>query len=293
MNVTRSNGKVQRTPWAWAIGSAIVLTATAAGAMEEYLGPCDVVASKDAKTLYVANADARQLAYVELSTGKVTRRVDMPAEPTGLALSPDGTKLVVTCAAPKSTVVVIDTVWDLMNDGASNPKSTKSMILAPRTPPAMAEGVRPTAEAAVRASIQHILFADRPEEEAAAIDAYLESLAPVPSPYLVDGRLSRAAQRGRRLFESSRVGCYRCHPAPLYTDLKMHNVGTKSPYGYTERFDTPTLVEVWRTVPYLHDGRYTTVKELIAKGKHGKTRGRVEELSESEIDDLVEFVLSL
>ena len=129
--------------------------------------------------------------------------------------------------------------------------------------------------------------------EAAAIDAYLKSLRPVPSPQLVDGRLSPAAERGKKLFGSSRVGCYRCHPAPRYTDLKLHNVGTRRPYGFTDRFDTPTLIEVWRSAPYLHDGRYLTIKALITEGKHGKSRGRIEELSEQEIDDLVEFVLSL
>jgi len=183
--------------------------------------------------------------------------------------------------------------WDLMNDGVGNFKSTKSMILAYKTPPMMAEGVRPTAEAAVRSGLKHILFASRPEEEAAAIDAYLKSLRPVPSPYLVGGRLSPAAWRGKRLFESDEIGCHKCHPAPLYTDLKMHDVGTKSKYELADRYDTPTLIEVWRTAPYLHDGRYLTIKELIAEGKHGKSRGRVEELSEQQIDDLAEFVLSL
>ena len=89
------------------------------------------------------------------------------------------------------------------------------------------------------------------------------------------------------------MGCYKCHPAPLYTDLKRHNVGTRSPNEYGERFDTPTLVEVWRTAPYLHDGRYTTVKELLAEGKHGLKRGPDDEVSEQELNDLVAFVLSL
>ena len=183
--------------------------------------------------------------------------------------------------------------WDLLNDGHNNAKNTKSMLLAHATPPTMSEGVRPSGEAAVRAGIQHILFADRPEEEAAAIDKYLRSLRPVPSPYLVDGRLSPAAERGKLLFESKRVGCSRCHPAALYSDLMMHDVGTRSPFGYTDRFDTPTLVEVWRTAPYLHNGRYVTIKELIAEAKHGNSRGCIDELSEQQIDDLVEFVLSL
>ena len=183
--------------------------------------------------------------------------------------------------------------WDLMNDGPSNPKNTKSMLLAHRTPPAMAEGVRGTAEIAVRSGLEHILFTDRPEEEAAAIDAYLKSLRPVPSPRLVRGGLSPAARRGQKLFQSDRCGCQRCHPPPLYTDLRMHNVGTRSPHQRNGRFDTPTLVEVWRTAPYLHDGRYTTIRQLLVEGRHGLPRGRAGDLDEQEIGDLAEFVLSL
>jgi len=43
----------------------------------------------------------------------------------------------------------------------------------------------------------------------------------------------------------------------------------------------------------MHDGHYTTIKELIVKGKHGNSGGDVDKLSEPEIEDLVEFVLSL
>jgi cytochrome c peroxidase len=184
--------------------------------------------------------------------------------------------------------------WDLLNDGVGNPKNTKSMLLAHRTPPAMAEGVRPTAEAGVRAGLSGILFADIPEEEAAAIDEYLRSLKAVPSPHLVDGQLSPAGKRGQKLFESDRTGCRDCHPAPLYTDLKRQSVASRGAADYVDAFDTPTLIEAWRTAPYLHDGRYATVKELIVNGKHGLADpGRGAPLTEQEIDDLVEFVLSL
>jgi YVTN family beta-propeller protein len=183
--------------------------------------------------------------------------------------------------------------WDLMNDGGGNPKNTKSMLLAHETPPAMAVGVRATAEEAVRSGLIHILFTQRPEEEAVAIDDYLKSLQPVPSPRRVDGRLSAAAERGRELFHSERVGCDRCHPAPRYTDLKTHNVGTRNPNDLVSRFDTPTLVETWRTAPYLHDGRYLTLEQVFTEGRHGLPRGPGNELTEEEIRDLVEFVLSL
>ncbi|MCK5173033.1 MAG: YncE family protein, partial [Planctomycetes bacterium] len=74
--------------------------------------------------------------------------------------------------------------WDLLNDGIGNPKQTKNLVLSHKTAPTMATGIRPDAETAVRAGIKFIQFAVRPEEDAVAIDEYLKSLEPAPSPYL-------------------------------------------------------------------------------------------------------------
>jgi len=181
--------------------------------------------------------------------------------------------------------------WDLLNDGLGNPKNTKSLLLSHRTPPAMVTGVRPTAEAAVRAGIRHIQFAVRPDEDAQAIDAYLKSLKPVPSPYRGGGRLQAAIRRGEKLFESA--GCAHCHPAPLYTDMKKHDAGLGLGREAGTAFDTPTLVEVWRTAPYLHDGRAVTIEEVLTKynpqDKHGKTSN----LTPEEIADLAAYIRSL
>jgi cytochrome c peroxidase len=184
--------------------------------------------------------------------------------------------------------------WDLLNDGCDNPKNAKSLLYAHRTPPAMSLGVRSTAEVAVRAGLRHILFTEQPEATAQAMDAYLQSLAPVPSPHLVNGSLSPAAERGRKLFMNDKLGCARCHPPPLYTDCRTHDVGTR---GREDRpkdeFDAPTLVELWRTGPYLHDGAAPTVRDVHAAqgsaGRHGDTA----HLSDQERDDLAEFLLSL
>jgi len=181
--------------------------------------------------------------------------------------------------------------WDLTNDGVGNPKNTKSMLLAHRTPPAMSTGVRPNAEAAVRAGLEHILFAEAGEAEAAAIDAYLRALRAAPSPVLRRGELSPGALRGKKVFE--RVGCARCHPPPLYTDRRSHEMGTQNACDQRRAFDTPTLVEVWRTAPYLHDGRYATLEELLREGKHGLAGETLDRLSEQQFRDLVRFVRSL
>lgn len=180
--------------------------------------------------------------------------------------------------------------WDLLNDGLGNPKNTKSLLLAHETPPAMISGVRGNAEAAVRAGIRHIQFVVRPEQEAAAIDEYLKSLKPVPSPNLVEGRLSESAERGQKIFD--KAGCSLCHTGPLYTDLKTHDIGTGKDLDKDRSFDTPTLVEVWRTAPYLYDGRAATIKDVLTTYNPGDKHGVTSNLTEAEIKDLAEFVMS-
>ena len=184
--------------------------------------------------------------------------------------------------------------WDLLNDGIGNPKNTRSLLLAHRTPPAMSLGVRETAEDAVRAGIRHILFTVQPPEVAEAIDEYLKSLKPVPSPRLVKGKLSPAARRGENLFRSRETRCAECHPPPLFTNLKSYDVGTRGPSDRsTDVFDTPTLIELWRTAPYLHDGSVAQLRDLLTfanpKDQHGKTS----HLTADQISDLCEYLLSL
>ncbi len=181
--------------------------------------------------------------------------------------------------------------WDLLNDGAGNPKSTKSLLLSHKTPPAMVSGVRASAEVAVRAGIEHILFADRPEQEARAIDAYLLSLKDVPSPRLEHGRLNRYARRGRRVFK--KAGCMECHPPPYYTNMKWYNVGTGWGDSRDVKYDTPTLIEVWRTSPYLYDGRADSMYKVLRTYNRRDVHGKTLDLNLSEINDLNEFILSL
>jgi YVTN family beta-propeller protein len=182
--------------------------------------------------------------------------------------------------------------WDLLNDGIGNPKNNKSLLLVHKTPPAMSTGVRDSAEVAVRSGIKHILFTVQPPEVADSIDEYLKSLKPVPSPYLVKGKLAKAAERGRKVF--LQADCANCHPGPLFTDLKSYDVGTTGRFDRTDKeFDTPTLVELWRTAPYLHDGSATTVREVLTTHNKGDQHGKTSTLSKEQLDDLTEYLLSL
>jgi len=60
-----------------------------------------------------------------------------------------------------------------------------------------------------------------------------------------------------------------------------------------KRLDTPTLCEVWRTAPYLHDGRADTLKSIFREHNSGDLHGFTSSLTAQELADMIEFVLSL
>jgi DNA-binding beta-propeller fold protein YncE len=264
-------------------------------------GPRAVVVVRGAA--YVAEFFSDSVATVDLTTRSLGSAISLSAAaPTGperegerlfhdASICHQGWQSCASCH-PEGRVDGLN--WDLLNDGPGNPKNTKSLLLCSQTPPAMCLGIRETAEQAVRSGFRHILFAKRPEPEAVAIDAYLRSLQPMPSPRLVNGNLSRSALRGKALFESARTGCFTCHPPGLFTDLRSYDVGTRGSYDKAgDKFDTPTLVELWRTAPYLHDGSAATIREVLTTRKPHDQHGRTSSLSRRQIEDLCAYLLSL
>jgi cytochrome c peroxidase len=77
--------------------------------------------------------------------------------------------------------------------------------------------------------------------------------------------------------------------------LNLHDVGTGD--GPREKmgpkFDTPTLVGVYRTGPYLHDGRARTLRDVLTTCNADDRHGKTSHLKPPEIGDLVAFLKSL
>jgi mono/diheme cytochrome c family protein len=176
--------------------------------------------------------------------------------------------------------------WDLMNDGIGNPKNVRSLLLSHQRSPLGWLGVRETADNAVRAGFIHILFTTPPEAEVQSIEAYIENLQQVPSPRLINGQLSESAKRGEKIFSKS--GCIDCHTPPIYTNLKKVPIGLGTGPDEGKSFVVAPLREVWRTAPYLHDGRAPTIGEAILSCC---TDAR--NLTDAELSYLIEFIGSL
>jgi YVTN family beta-propeller protein len=107
--------------------------------------------------------------------------------------------------------------------------------------------------------------------------------------------LTPAELRGKAVFESPETDCARCHPAPLYTDLRVHDVGTADAYGewFGPLLDTPTLRFLYDSAPYLHDGSAATLHDVLTTANPGDEHGVTSHLTAEQIEDLVAFLLAL
>ena len=188
--------------------------------------------------------------------------------------------------------------WDLVNDGIGNPKQTKSMVYSQLTPPTMVTGIREDMATCNRKGMTHIQFVVRPEEDGLCLDAYVMSLKPVPSPYLAGGSLSKEAKKGLKVFK--KAGCAECHPSSkdgpkgerLFTNMKKYNLGLGVGNEEGREFDTTTLVETWRTAPYLYDGRALTMMDVLTVCNPKNAHGATKDLAPDELKALAAYILS-
>ncbi len=59
------------------------------------------------------------------------------------------------------------------------------------------------------------------------------------------------------------------------------------------KYDTPTLLGVYRTAPYLHHGVAKTLTEVLTKYNKDDRHGKTSHLSKQEVADLAEFLKAL
>ena len=61
----------------------------------------------------------------------------------------------------------------------------------------------------------------------------------------------------------------------------------------TAKFDTPSLVEIYRTGPYLHNGSAATLREVVVERNRKDEHGTTTHLNEEQVADLVAYLMSL
>ena len=158
------------------------------------------------------------------------------------------------------------------------------------------------------------------EDLAKALASYVRTIlsggAPLDRYYLGSERaaLSNEARNGLRLFRG-KANCTACHVGPNFTDERFHNTGVAWRDGtlldpgrlvvtgkLADRgaFKTPTLREIAKTAPYMHDGRLATLEDVLEFYNRGGNRNpyldpelRPLNLTTEEQKALLEFLRSL
>jgi cytochrome c peroxidase len=138
-----------------------------------------------------------------------------------------------------------------------------------------------------------------PEKIGLALEQYLLTLTAYDAEFdrALRGQaaLDEDEKRGFELFMTEydpRTGqfgadCFHCHGGPLFSDHQFHNNGLAPGAGGSDpgrfrvtglesdrgKFATPSLRDVSRTAPYMHDGRFATLEEVVAHYSTGVQRG--------------------
>lgn len=162
----------------------------------------------------------------------------------------------------------------------------------------------PVAEAAARVGLSS-------RDVSHALASYVRSLMSGDSPYdrYVNGdraALSADEQRGLQVFRG-KGNCAACHVGPNFTDERLHNTGVawrddqlRDSGAGNGRFKTPTVREVARTAPYMHDGSLSILEDVVDYYDRGGNKNsyldpelRPLGLSTAEKRALVAFLRSL
>jgi cytochrome c peroxidase len=144
-----------------------------------------------------------------------------------------------------------------------------------------------------------------------ALASYVRSIMSADSPYdqFIAGdrdALNDEQQTGLQIFRG-RGNCTRCHVGPTFTDESLHNTGVAwrdgrlaDEGGGNGTFKTPTLREVARTAPYMHDGSLDSLQQVVEfYDRGGNTNPALDseirplKLTEAETRALVAFLSSL
>ena len=224
----------------------------------------------------------------------------------------------------RNVPIIVNRAWgaSFFLDGraATLEQQVLQPILDPRELAMTADGVLALARSAYRSQFR-AAFGSEPtmDHVARALASYVRTIVAGDSPYdryLAGDRsaLSEAAQRGLALFRG-KAGCSGCHISPNFTDEQFHNTGVAWRTGALAdegrarvtgapedrgAFKTPTLREVTRTAPYMHDGSFAALDRVIDYYDRGgqknpglDTRLRPLHLSAVEKQDLLVFLGTL
>jgi hypothetical protein len=142
-----------------------------------------------------------------------------------------------------------------------------------------------------------------PDAELEDLVAFVESQPPPRWQRKRPQVLTPQQERGKAIFFATTLPngaplprerrCQTCHRPPLFTNRLLADVGSRGPRDSTNLFDTPHLLGIAQTAPYLHDGRARSLEELWTVYQTNDMHGVSSYMNKHQLNDLVEFLKTL
>lgn len=261
--------------------------------------------SPDSHRVLVANYLSDALQVVDAETGAVRQAIDLggPKEPTagrrGEAIFYDAARSHnqwFSCGSCHVEGHTNRQLYDTFNDGqyGNGGKITPSLRHVTQTGPWTWHGWQTSLTASIANSIETTQHGTKATDaEVADVAAFLATLTDPPNPNRGPrGELTPAARAGEALF-TGKAACAGCHPAPLFTDGQVHDVGLGAPTDRYQGFNPPSLLGLYDRSPYLHDGRAKDLEDLLTQHHTPETLSGGPPLAPAERKQLVAYLESL
>ena len=276
-------------------------------------GPTGVAVARDGKTAWVFNAFDHSLSKLSADSGLVKQvKVQKLGADVLAANVVAGRKLFFSATDPRMNnpqlgISCSTCHVEAREDGhiwntTEGPRNTPSLIgkKLDQTAPFHWNGEFDTVSQFMLHTTRDRMGGQGPSEEMEKQLMAFITTAPTPDNPFTTSTPADVLARGKTAFDKAECGT--CHTGATLTDNKFYDVGTYAKTGsVTDRqeflfhggLNTPSLLGIARSAPFLHDGSAPTLKARILQGKdqnkHGKTAG----LTADEVDDLVAYVRAL
>lgn len=211
-----------------------------------------------------------------------------------------------SCASCHPDGHVEGLTYDIEDDIGVNPVDNRTLRGILDTSPFKWEGSNPTLsrQCGTRLAVFFTRIQPFTPEELEALDYYICTIPLAPNRHRpVGSPLTPAQRRGRAIFERIYTNdgqlippekrCVTCHPPPLYTDRQRHDVGTRMKLDRHGLFDTPQLLNIYNSAPYLHNGIAPTLEEIWTVFNPYDTHGVTNDLTKDQLNDLIEYLKTL
>jgi YVTN family beta-propeller protein len=278
--------------------------------------PRGIRCASDGKTAYVASMLDDSVTVIDLARWEAVDRVDLGGAKE-LTKRRRGEMLFhsakvsfrrqFSCSSCHPDGHIDNVVYDIEDDGIGmGPIDNRTLRGVNDMAPYKWIGINPSLRRQCGPRLAVFITRIQPftSEQLDDLHYYLCSIPRPPNRYRKLGEdLSEAQRRGKAMFERTRRNdgstipldrrCNTCHPPPLYTDGRVHKVGTKFPYDREGKFDAPHLLNIYDSAPYLHNGIAWTLEEIWTKYNPYDEHGVTNDMTKDQLNDLIEYLKTL